>query len=432
MSQATVHSELSSRHLQQIFSALSEGILTLSSDGHIVWANRAALAMHDANTLEALGSSIEHYLKLHALVDAHGTAFTKGQHPLERAASGESFKQLAASLRTRVQHNTDLSLKIDAIPFFNDEHTLESVTLIFHAAAGSASRTATASSQAAFTPTWAGESSSEALSLQRSLEELQAEQRAVRPFPSPPADHGSPPPNDSLTAADTATLRHAQAFRCAPVPMMLFDSDTLYLLEVNQAVMQAFGYHADQLIGHRLFDLPLWRDASSVLSHGLVHLPIRRLALPLQLHSGEQMFYGVSAQRLELQRRGYILVVLQEATPAAHGELDVVQAIESLTRESGWLKRLLHDKLQPPAPPPMPSHHDGHQASLQDLTPREREVLKLVCQGSNDDSIAKTLDLSVNTVRNHLRAIYTKLDIHRRSALIVWALKQMGSSALFD
>ncbi|MNJ73672.1 Spore germination protein GerE [compost metagenome] len=55
------------------------------------------------------------------------------------------------------------------------------------------------------------------------------------------------------------------------------------------------------------------------------------------------------------------------------------------------------------------------------MTTREREVLGLLCQGHDDDAIAKALKLSRNTVRNHVATIYSKIGVHRRSAAIVWA-----------
>src|SRR5690606_40589394 len=58
---------------------------------------------------------------------------------------------------------------------------------------------------------------------------------------------------------------------------------------------------------------------------------------------------------------------------------------------------------------------------LADLTPREREILGLICQGLSDPEIARTLNVSPHTVRNHVASLYSKLQVHRRSAAIVWA-----------
>jgi DNA-binding CsgD family transcriptional regulator len=60
-------------------------------------------------------------------------------------------------------------------------------------------------------------------------------------------------------------------------------------------------------------------------------------------------------------------------------------------------------------------------ACVADLTPREREVLTLVCQGKSDPEIGAELKLARNTVRNHVASPYQKLGLNRRSALIAWA-----------
>lgn len=56
------------------------------------------------------------------------------------------------------------------------------------------------------------------------------------------------------------------------------------------------------------------------------------------------------------------------------------------------------------------------------LTEREREVLRLVSEGSSDKEIAQTLQISVNTVRSHLDRIGEKTGLRRRSELTRLAL----------
>jgi RNA polymerase sigma factor (sigma-70 family) len=53
---------------------------------------------------------------------------------------------------------------------------------------------------------------------------------------------------------------------------------------------------------------------------------------------------------------------------------------------------------------------------LEELTPREREVLELVAQGLTNKEIAQTLVITTNTVKRHLKSIFGKLDVHTRSA----------------
>ncbi len=65
--------------------------------------------------------------------------------------------------------------------------------------------------------------------------------------------------------------------------------------------------------------------------------------------------------------------------------------------------------------------HDGSRtqrdtSGLADLTDREREVLDLLARGRLNKQIADQLRISLNTVRNHIRSIYDKLDVHSRAA----------------
>lgn len=52
------------------------------------------------------------------------------------------------------------------------------------------------------------------------------------------------------------------------------------------------------------------------------------------------------------------------------------------------------------------------------LSARELEILDLFAQGRSANWIADNLTISKNTVRSHLRASYTKLDIHTRQELL--------------
>ena len=52
------------------------------------------------------------------------------------------------------------------------------------------------------------------------------------------------------------------------------------------------------------------------------------------------------------------------------------------------------------------------------LTVREREVLNLLADGLTNGEIAQRLWVSPGTVRRHLENIYTKLDVHTRTAAV--------------
>ena len=51
------------------------------------------------------------------------------------------------------------------------------------------------------------------------------------------------------------------------------------------------------------------------------------------------------------------------------------------------------------------------------LTPREREVARLICAGLPDKQIARELNMAVGTVKVHLHNIYQKLSVQNRTML---------------
>ena len=67
---------------------------------------------------------------------------------------------------------------------------------------------------------------------------------------------------------------------------------------------------------------------------------------------------------------------------------------------------------------------NGALRRLQTLSPRECEILDLLAQGRPTRAIAESLEISANTVRNHVRGILEKLRVHRRlEAVLVWLMR---------
>ena len=67
---------------------------------------------------------------------------------------------------------------------------------------------------------------------------------------------------------------------------------------------------------------------------------------------------------------------------------------------------------------------DRQQVPTPRLTDREMEVLKLVARGMNNRDIAKQLFISENTVKNHIRNILEKLQLHSRMEAVVYAVRE--------
>ena len=60
------------------------------------------------------------------------------------------------------------------------------------------------------------------------------------------------------------------------------------------------------------------------------------------------------------------------------------------------------------------------------LSPRERDIARLVAQGYPNKSIAAMLEISPWTVSSYLRRIFGKLGVHARSAMVARVLEEAG------
>lgn len=58
------------------------------------------------------------------------------------------------------------------------------------------------------------------------------------------------------------------------------------------------------------------------------------------------------------------------------------------------------------------------------LTPKEKEVLQLIAEGYSSKQIAKTFNLSLNTIHVHRNNIMKKLAIHKQADLVRFAIKE--------
>jgi two-component system response regulator DevR len=65
------------------------------------------------------------------------------------------------------------------------------------------------------------------------------------------------------------------------------------------------------------------------------------------------------------------------------------------------------------------------EAQLERLTPREKEVLRLMAEGFPSRAIAAQMGISYTTVRTHIRSLGSKLAVHSKLEAIVKA-REMG------
>jgi NarL family two-component system response regulator LiaR len=65
----------------------------------------------------------------------------------------------------------------------------------------------------------------------------------------------------------------------------------------------------------------------------------------------------------------------------------------------------------------------AHETQVDELTDRERDVVRLVAQGRSNHEIAQELVISEKTVKTHVSNILSKLHLQDRTQLAIYAIK---------
>ncbi|MDT2022112.1 helix-turn-helix transcriptional regulator [Methylocella sp. CPCC 101449] len=216
--------------------------------------------------------------------------------------------------------------------------------------------------------------------------------------------------------------RFARSFRLTPVPTVLTAHDGLRILDANDAFFSVFGFVEEEVIGKTLPEVPLWTSETS--RHSLERDidksgSLRNVETQTLTKHEEILDCLVSAEAVTIQGRECVLIVFQDITERKQTEVELIAALEAVMKDTSWFSRTVIEKL---ANLRRPGRGTKVQSTeLASMTPRELEVLGLMCQGLSDAEITRKLKLTRNTVRNHVARIYNKADVHSRTAAVVWA-----------
>jgi DNA-binding NarL/FixJ family response regulator len=99
--------------------------------------------------------------------------------------------------------------------------------------------------------------------------------------------------------------------------------------------------------------------------------------------------------------------------------VDLVSAVRVTARGGSWLDPRVAGRVMGTLRR-RPGTAEGAR-SVEPLTDREREVLRLVASGANNSEVAETLYLSERTVKGHISSIFLKLGVRDRAAAIIRA-----------
>ncbi|MCJ2081790.1 helix-turn-helix transcriptional regulator [Methylobacterium sp. J-090] len=467
------------RHeLRQIIAGLTEGVILIEPDQTIAYANTAALAMHGAESLDELGGTVDAYRERYALRYRNNQA--PNRYPMERVVSGEKFHDVIVEVRRSDKPEVDFVHSLRSLVATDRDGNPSCLALILKDVSGQFE--AEERFEATFNANPApavicrlsdlrhvkvnlgflemtgytrdaviGRSVYEvdvlagARSRDLAIARLHAggtipQMEACLDLPDgstrfvivagEPMELGDEPcmlftfadlelRRKAETALKQSEERFAKAFRLTPVPTVLVRADGFAITAVNEAFSRVFGYGADKVTGRSPSDLRLWvhegaRDKfeTAVARTGYV----LGLEVCLRHEDGTNLDCLVSAERVEIGDEAFALLVLQDITERKRTERDLFDAIEAVMADTSWFSRGLIEKLANLRRPGS-EHKDG---LVPNVTVRERQILDHICQGLDDDAIARRLNLSRNTVRNHSASLYRKLGVHKRSEAIVW------------
>lgn len=133
--------------------------------------------------------------------------------------------------------------------------------------------------------------------------------------------------------------------------------------------------------------------------------------LALTIHEDERYFF----QMLDAGAAGYL--------PKRAAPTDLVSAIHTVNQGHVYLypslaTALVGDYLQ------RAETGGDEQRSVDELTPRQRQVLTLVAEGLSNADIAERLDISAKTVARHRENIMARLNLHSRTELVKYAIRK--------
>jgi DNA-binding NarL/FixJ family response regulator len=132
--------------------------------------------------------------------------------------------------------------------------------------------------------------------------------------------------------------------------------------------------------------------------------------LILSMHRDKEYMYSAISAGAD----GYLL--------KEDADTDLFAAIERIRQDGHYISPLLFGELTDEL---FQTHQRGQLAPEHDpLTTREREVLKLIAEGSSNKEIADLLFISVRTVENHRASIMRKLNIRKTTDLVRYAISK--------
>lgn len=191
---------------------------------------------------------------------------------------------------------------------------------------------------------------------------------------------------------------------------MVAVDDKLRIVGWNEAATDLFGLPEEEAIGKSCYDVMCWTDR--VGNPVCLGCDVEPPGADGELTPTREVM-GTTADGKNL----WLSATTVTPPPEIQSRCRVVHLVREVSLPPE-LERLVVERLGANTPA-------GQQQPtvLSRLTPREREVLKLLTEGLDGNAIAEKLYLSQATVRNHIQHILNKLEVHSRTEAVALALR---------
>lgn len=467
-------------HIEQLIGGMNTGVVLIDLAGTIIWANQAALTMHGVRSLTELGGTVDAYAQRFALSLRNGHRLLSREYPLVRMLAGESFPDLTVEVMANGDSDRRWTHRVRDVVMTGSDDEPDCLALVIQDVSDQYEAEARFEAMFQANPAPAvilrlsdqrfsranrgflemtGYSRQavqgarlydiDVLNGAKRLELARERLAAGETIPQMEAELPVPGGDTKLvivagqpievgddrcmlfTFADLDKRRKAEQalranekhfqtlFEMAPVAMVLTSPDDHRTLDVNAAFTRLTGRSSASAVGRAAGDPELWADPAQRQavereldrSGGVRNQDVRLLDA-----EGQAVDCLMSAERMTMHGKRCTLWLYQDITQRRRSELELADAIEAVMKDASWFSRTVMDKLAI-----LRSPDTATARQMAELTPREREILTLICEGLDDRTIAERLSLSKNTVRNHVAGMYRKIGVNRRSAAIAWA-----------
>lgn len=468
-------------HLEQLIDGFTAGAILMDPSGVIIWSNTAARAMHGVATTEELGRTADEYCQLFSLRHRNQHRLRTREYPIMRLLAGEAFPDMIVEVRKLGDDDPRWVHKVRDVVMDDGDGEPDCLALVIEDASAlyeaedRFERMFNANPAPALIMRLADQRfirvnqgflemtgvTRDAV-VGRTMFEFdilkQAEKREVaksriaagETVPQMEADLTLADGSDKLvivagqpievgdepcmlfTFADLEPRRRAekalrgnedrfvQLFRFAPLAIAVTSEDGQRMVEANDAFAHLTGYTSVEALGRSPDELGLWENASErdrIMAALRDHSGVRSCDVRIVSKQGGSLDCLLSAEALTIREERCVIWFYQDITARRHTEIELIEAIEAVMKDTSWFSRTVMEKLANLRR----ADRGSPPAQVGELTPREREVLELICDGLDDRAITEKLSVSQNTVRNHVTRIYAKIGVNRRSAAVVWA-----------